>query len=121
MYLLKKNCMMGSKHIIKLSHFKFSQIEIASEDFYKQKQVTDILTIDVNNAQLSDRRPRINGKDWWYIASYQVEDKRSYHCLSTRQRTYLITVFHNATRTQLIQCHSMFLRQKIASISKNLE
>ena len=32
--------------------FKFGQIEVASKDFYKQRQITDILTIDVNKVVL---------------------------------------------------------------------
>lgn len=58
-----------------MSSFKYGHIEIASEDFYNQRQVTDILAVDVNKALLYDRRPRINGKDWRYIVSYQVEEE----------------------------------------------
>lgn len=58
-----------------MSSFKFGHIEIASEDFYNQRQVTDILAVDVNKALLYDRRPRVNGKDWRYIVSYQVEEE----------------------------------------------
>ena len=58
-----------------MSSFKCGHIEIASEDFYKQRQVTDILTIDVNKALLYDRRPGINGKDWRYIVSFQVAEE----------------------------------------------
>lgn len=73
--LLKKTVWWVQKHIIKLSSFKFGHIEIASEDFYNQRQVTDILAVDVNKALLYDRRPRVNGKDWRYIVSYQVEEE----------------------------------------------
>ena len=40
-----------------MSSFKFSQIEVTSNDFHKQRQVTDILTIDVNKVVLSDGVP----------------------------------------------------------------
>ena len=33
---------------MKMSSFKSGQIEIASKDFYKQRQTTDILTINGN-------------------------------------------------------------------------
>ena len=44
--------------------FKFGQIEVASKDFHKQRQITDIFTIDVNKVVLSDKVPCNNGKDW---------------------------------------------------------
>ena len=55
--------------------FKFGQIELASKDFYKQRQITDILTIDVNKVMLSDKVPCNNEKDWRYIVGYQVDGK----------------------------------------------
>ena len=53
--------------------FKFGQIEVASKDFHKQRQITDIFTFDVNKVVLSDKMPCNNGKDWWYIVNYQVD------------------------------------------------
>ena len=53
--------------------FKFGQIEVASKDFHKQRQITDIFTIDVNKVVLSDKVPCNNGKDWRYIVDYQVD------------------------------------------------
>ena len=53
--------------------FKFGQIEVASKDFHKQRQITDIFTIDVNKVVLSDKVPCNNGKDWRYIVGYQVD------------------------------------------------
>ena len=38
----------------------------------RKKQVTRILTININKIVLSDRVPCNNGKDWWYIVDYQV-------------------------------------------------
>lgn len=34
---------------------KFSQIHVASKDFPKQMQITDILTINVNKVLVSDK------------------------------------------------------------------
>ena len=56
-----------------MSSFKFGQKEIASKDFNKQRRVSDILTIDINKAVLSDKVTFNNVKDWWHIAGYQVE------------------------------------------------
>ena len=53
--------------------FKFGHKEVASKDFHKQRQITDILTIDVNKVMVSDKVSCNNGKDWWYIAVYQVD------------------------------------------------
>ena len=53
--------------------FKFGQIEVASKNFHKQRQITDIFTIDVNKVVLSDKVPCNNGKNWRYIVGYQVD------------------------------------------------
>lgn len=37
------------------SSFKFGQIEVASKDLHKKKQVTNIFTIDVNKVLVSVR------------------------------------------------------------------
>ena len=55
-----------------MSCFKFGQTEIASKDFYKQKQLTDIFTIDVNKVVVSDKVSCNDGKNWRYIVGYQV-------------------------------------------------
>ena len=56
-----------------MSSFKFGQIEVASKYFHKQRQITDIFTIYVNEAVLSDKVPCNNGKDWRYIVGYQID------------------------------------------------
>ena len=53
--------------------FKFGQKEVASKDFYRQRQITDIITIDINKVVVSDKVPCNNGKDWRYIAGYKVD------------------------------------------------
>ena len=53
--------------------FKFDQKDVAAEDFYKERQITDILTIDVNKVVVSDEVSCNNGKDCCYIVGYQVD------------------------------------------------
>ena len=61
-----------------MSSFKFGQIEVASKDFHKERQITDISTIDVNKVVLSDKVSCNNGKDWRYIVGYQVDWEKNY-------------------------------------------
>ena len=56
-----------------MSSLNLGQIEVASKDFQKQRQITDIFTIDVNKVELSDKVPCNNRKDWRYIVEYQVD------------------------------------------------
>ena len=51
---------------------KFGPVEVAAKDFVKQRQITDIFTIDLNKMVLSDKVSCNNGKDWRYIAGYQI-------------------------------------------------
>ena len=52
---------------------KFDQKEITTKDFYPQRQITAIFTIDVNKVVVSDKVPCNNGKDCRYIVGYQVD------------------------------------------------
>ena len=52
---------------------KFGQKEVTTKDFYGQRQITDIFTIDVNKVVVSDKVPCNNGKDCRYIEGYQVD------------------------------------------------
>ena len=52
---------------------KFGQKEVTNKDFYGQRQITDIFTIDVNKLVISDKVPCNNGKDCRYIVGYQVD------------------------------------------------
>ena len=79
--------------------FKFGQIEVAFKDFYKQRQITDIFTIDANKVVLSDKVACNNGKDWRYIVGYQVDGEQLYHCLSRHPKTYLAMAYRSMTRT----------------------
>ena len=53
---------------------KFGQKEVTTKDFYGQRQITDIFTIDVNKLVISDKIPCNNGKDCRYIVGYQVDE-----------------------------------------------
>ena len=52
---------------------KFDQKENTTKDFYGQRQITDIFTIDVNKLVISDKVPCNNRKDCRYIVGYQVD------------------------------------------------
>ena len=52
---------------------KFGQKEVTTKDFYGQRQVTDIFTINVNKLVISDKVSCNNGKDCRYIVGYQVD------------------------------------------------
>ena len=52
---------------------KFGPKEVTTEDFYGQRQITDIFTIDVSKVVVSDKVPCNNGKDCRYIVGYQVD------------------------------------------------
>ena len=51
----------------------FGQKEVTTKDFYRQRQITDIFTIDLNKFVISDKVPCNNGKDCRYIVGYQVD------------------------------------------------
>ena len=53
---------------------KFGQKEVATKDFFEQRQITDIFTIDVNKVVVSDKVPCNNGKDCRYIVGCQVNE-----------------------------------------------
>ena len=52
---------------------KFSQKEVTTRDFYGQRQITNIFTIDINKVVVSDKVPCNNGKDCRYIVGYQAD------------------------------------------------
>ena len=49
---------------------KFGQREVTTKDFYGQRQITDIFTVDINKAVVSDKVPCNNGKDSCYTVAY---------------------------------------------------
>ena len=52
---------------------KFGQKEVTSKDFYGQRQITDIFTMDVNKLVISDNVPCNNVKDCRYVVDYKVD------------------------------------------------
>ena len=87
---------------------KFGQKEVTTKDFYGQRQITDIFTIDVNKLVIFDKVPYNNGKDCHYIVGYQ-SDKMVVPLFIKTPKIYLVMVFHNMIKTLPIQCHSMSL------------
>ena len=51
---------------------KVGQKEVTTKDFYEQKQITDIFTMDINKLMVSDKVPCNNGKGCRYIVGYQI-------------------------------------------------
>ena len=47
--------------------FKFGQKEVTIKDFYGQRQISDMFTIDVNKVVIHDKVP-------CYIVRYQVDE-----------------------------------------------
>ena len=54
---------------------KFGQKEVTTKDFFGQREITDIFTIDVNKVVVSDKVSCNNGKDCRYIVGYQVGEE----------------------------------------------
>ena len=52
---------------------KFGQKEVTNKDFYGQRQITGIFTIDVNRVVVSNEVLCNNGKGCRYIVGYQVD------------------------------------------------
>ena len=52
---------------------KLGQKEVTTKDFYGQRQITDIFTIDVNKLVIFDKVSCNNGKDCRYVLDYQVD------------------------------------------------
>ena len=53
---------------------KFGEKEFTTKDFYGQRQITDLFTIDISKVVVSDKVSCNNGKDCRYIVGYQVEE-----------------------------------------------
>ena len=51
---------------------KSGQKSVTTKDFYGQRQITNVFTMDVNKPVISDKVPCNNGKDCLYIVGYQV-------------------------------------------------
>ena len=53
---------------------KFGQKEITTKDFYGQRQIIDLFTINVNKVVVSGKVPCNNGKDCRSAVGYQVDE-----------------------------------------------
>ena len=53
---------------------KFGQKEVTTKDFYGQREITDLFTIDVNKVVISDKVSRNNGKDCRYNIGYWANE-----------------------------------------------
>ena len=53
---------------------KSGQFEATTKNFYGQRQITDIFTIDVNKVTVSDKVSCNNGKECRYIVGYQLDE-----------------------------------------------
>ena len=90
--------------------FKFGQKEVTTKDFYRQRQITDIFTMNVNKVVVSDKVSCNNGKDCRYILGYQVDGP-------------LIPLFIKMPKNRFtygvspMQCDLMFLRQMNGCLS----
>ena len=49
---------------------KFGQKDITTKNFYGQRRLTDIFTIDINKVVISDKILCNNGQDYRYIVGY---------------------------------------------------
>ena len=52
----------------------FGQKEVTTKDFYGQRQITGLFTIDINKVVVSDKVPCNNGKHCRYIIGYQANE-----------------------------------------------
>ena len=67
---------------------KFGQKEVTTEDFYGQRQITDIFTMYVNKVVVSDKVPFNNGKDCCYIVGYQLHGRLMPLFIQTRKNIF---------------------------------
>ena len=92
---------------------KFGQKEVTTKDFYGQRQINDIFTINISEVVVADKIPCNNGKDCRYIVSYQVDGalmplftktpKNVFSCgVSQYDKNSAYTMSFN-----VIQCYSM--------------
>ena len=55
--------------------FKFDQTEVMQKEFNRQKQISDIFTVDVNKVVVSEKVPFNIEKDHRYIIGYKVNEE----------------------------------------------
>ena len=91
---------------------KFGQKKVTAKDFYGQRQITDIFTIDVNRVVISDKVLYNNGRDCLYIVAINLMDEALIPLFIKTPKIYLVMRCHNTIKTLPMQCHSMSLRQR---------
>ena len=77
---------------------KFGQKEVTTRDFYGQRQIIDIFTININKVVVSDKVSCSNGKDCRYIVGYQFDGGLVPLFIKTLG-TYLVMACHNTIKT----------------------
>ena len=93
-------------------NFKFGEIEIVSKDFHKQRQINDIVTINVNKVVVSDKVSCNKNQDWWYIVDYQVDVKRVIPLFTKTLKDIFSYGVSQYCNNPLIQRHLKFLRSR---------
>ena len=91
--------------------FKFGQKDVTTKDFYGQRQIIDLFTIDVNKLVISDKVSCNNGEDCRYIVGYQVDGVLIPLFIKTPKDIFS----YGASQYDKIlptQCHLMSLRKK---------
>lgn len=67
---------------------------MTSANFYTQRQVIDMLKIDVNKVMFSYRVPCKNGKNWWYFTGYEVDGETTIPLfIKTQKNIFSYAVF----------------------------
>ena len=74
-YVFLKIFFMLFKCIIKMSRFKFGQIDVASNYFHKERQISDIFMINLNKAVVFYEVSCNNRKDWQHIVSHKEDEE----------------------------------------------
>ena len=105
---LKKFIWWVEKNIIKMFSLKFDQRKIISKDFHKNRQETNILTIDINEVVVSGRVSYSNGKDCRSIEGYQV------------YRQTIIPIFIKKSKSIFSYGVSQYVKSSIYTISFNV-
>ena len=96
---------------------KFVQKEVTTKDFYGQKQITYIFTIDVNKLVVSDQVPFNDGKGYCYIVGCQADWVMAPLFIKIPKNVFNYGVSQYNKNSAYIQCHLMSLRKKHGRIS----
>ena len=91
---------------------KFSQKEVTTKDFYRQRQITNLFTIDINKVVISDKMLRNNGKDCCYIVGYQVDRRTLKPLFIKTPKNIFSSGVSQYDKISFYQYHLMSLRKK---------